>query len=70
MAYGEKLMQLTVHKMHGCLLCNKCICLLKHWNIAYREVYDNPIHDRLYPYITIDYEYKELVDLIAKNKIS
>lgn len=62
-------MKLIVHKMHGCKICHKCIQLLKHWNIRYRSVYDKPRRNRPYPYITIEYEYEELVDLIAMEKI-
>lgn len=62
-------MRLVVHKMTDCSLCAKCIKLLKHWGIVYREVYDNPIQDRPYPYITIELEYEELVDWIARGKI-
>ena len=62
-------MKLTVHKMHNCKLCNKCIRLLQHWNIAYWTVYDKSVQDRPYPYITVEYEYEELVDMIAKGVI-
>ena len=62
-------MKLIVHKMHNCKLCSKCIQLLQHWNIEYWEIYDGPIQDRSYPYITVEYEYEELVKLIAKGVI-
>lgn len=60
-------MKIVVHRMHFCRLCKQCIALLKHWSIAHQEVYDEPIHDRPYPYITIELEYEELVDWIAKG---
>ena len=53
--------------MHGCKICYKCIRLLKHWNIRYRSVYDKVVKDRPYPYITIELEYEELVDWIARE---
>ena len=62
-------MMIVVHKMVNCKLCDKCIKLLKHWNIGYREVYDLAIQDRTYPYITKEYSYEELVDMIGKGDI-
>jgi hypothetical protein len=62
-------MKLVVHKMKDCPLCDKCIKLLVVWKISYIEIYDEPEQDRLYPYITIELEYEELVDWIAREKI-
>ena len=62
-------MIVVVHKMHGCNLCTKCIKLLKHWGIKYRAVYDLALQDRPYPYITFEYEYTEIVDMIAKGNL-
>jgi hypothetical protein len=53
--------------MKNCHLCSKCIKLLKHWNIKYRSTYDYPEQARLYPYITIELEYEEVVDWIARE---
>jgi len=60
-------MKLLVHKMRDCQLCNKCIDLLIHWDIAFTSVYDYPVQDRPYPYITIEYEYEEIIDMIARE---
>ena len=55
--------------MRGCSLCLRAVRLLKAWEIKYKPVYDDPILDREYPYITIELEYEELVDWIAKGKL-
>ena len=62
-------MKLIVHKMYDCSLCGKCIKLLLHWNIPYLSTTDKIIKDRPYPYITIELEYEELVDWIAREII-
>ena len=62
-------MKLVVHKMRGCPLCDKCLRLLAVWKISFKEVCDEPKQDRHYPYITIELEYEELVDWIAREKI-
>jgi len=62
-------MKLVVHKMHGCKLCHRCLQLLKHWDIRYRSVYDKPEKDRSYPYVTVELEYEEVVDWIAREKL-
>ena len=53
--------------MLRCSLCGKAMRLLRYWNIKYTYVLDVPEEDRPYPYIVIELEYKELVDLIAKG---
>ena len=53
--------------MIGCGLCYRCMELLTHWNIKYATKWDKPEQNRPYPYITIELEYEELVDLIAKG---
>jgi len=58
-------MKIVVHKMHGCRLCRRCNKLLQHWNLPFKEVYDDPVQDRQYPYIEIEYEYGEIVELIS-----
>ena len=62
-------MKLTVHKMKDCELCSKCVKLLRHWKIPYKEKMDVYEPDRKYPYITIELEYEELVEWIGKGKI-
>jgi len=63
-------MKIFVHKMHGCNLCKRCVRLLRNWNIDFFEIYDEPVaDDREYPYITIDYEYGEIVEMIAKGEL-
>lgn len=62
-------MKLIVHQMYDCKLCRKCIRLLEHWNIHYKAVYDKPEQVRPYPYVTIELEYEELVDWIAREKL-
>lgn len=55
--------------MKNCPLCQKCTDLLEHWSIPFVAIYDNPKKDRQYPYVKIEYEYKELVDLIGKGML-
>lgn len=60
---------IVVHKIENCPLCDKCIKLLKHWHIKYRVVYDIAQQDRPHPYITIEYGYKELIQMITEGRI-
>lgn len=60
-------MKLVVHKMPRCKLCSACIVILKQWGIGYREIYDKPIQDRPYPYITIELEYEELKEWVTRG---
>lgn len=62
-------MKLVVHRMAGCLLCEKCEQLLSEWNIPFTSVYDKPKKDRPYPYITIELEYEEVMDWISREKL-
>ena len=62
-------MKIIVHRMVDCSLCNKCMKLLSYWNMSYDVICDEPKQDRPYPYITFEYEYEELVDMIAKGGI-
>ena len=63
-------MKLVVHITKGCDLCHKCINLLRHWSIMHVVVADKPEKIRPYPYIVMEYEYEELVDMIAKGKLN
>lgn len=57
-------MKIIIHQMKGCPLCKKCKNLLTQWGIPFTAVYDKSQKDRQYPYITIDCEYEELVELV------
>ena len=60
-------MKITLHTIKNCSLCSKAMKLLRHWNIRYIYILDIPADDRPYPYITIELEYEELVNMIAKG---
>lgn len=56
-----------MHTMKNCPLCKKGKELLNYWNLKHTVIKDEPEQRRFYPYFTIEFEYEELVVLIAKG---